>query len=134
VSTGGRSAPRLGVQIGALVWRQEVERYDRGSQARAAAERERAGLERDGVRVSELKACDQLGQDGTRLGGLAKVYVPISAAPPSQRPFAFVFGPGRDERGPYLALLAYGERHPKRGERSVYERAHKRLHGRYADQ
>jgi hypothetical protein len=134
VSTGGPSAPRLGVRIGALVWRQEVERYDPGSQARAAAERERTGLERDGVRVSELQACDQLGQDGTRLGGLAKLYVPIWAAPPSQRPFAFVFGPGRDERGPYLALVAYGERHPKRGARSVYERAHKRLHGRYPDQ
>ena len=27
-----------------------------------------------------------------------------------------------------------GERHPRRGTRSVYERAHKRLHGRYPDQ
>jgi hypothetical protein len=73
-----------------------------------------------------------LGRDGTRLGGLVKVYVPISAAPPSKRSFAFVFGPGRDERGPYVALVAFGERHPKRGVRSVYERAHK--HGRYPDQ
>lgn len=134
MNIGGRRAPRLGVRIGALVWRQEVERYAPGSPARGAAERERTGLERDGVSITQLEACDELGQDGTRLRGLAKVYVPISAAPPSQRPFAFVFGPGRDQRGPYLALVAFGERHPKRGVRSVYERAHKRLHGRYPDQ
>jgi hypothetical protein len=73
VGTGGRGAPRLGVRIGALVWRQEVERYDQGSRARLDAERERAGLERDGVSVTELEACDQLGHDGTRLGGLAKL-------------------------------------------------------------
>jgi hypothetical protein len=33
-----------------------------------------------------------------------------------------------------LQLLAFGERHPPSGARSVYERAHKRLHGRYPDQ
>jgi len=33
-----------------------------------------------------------------------------------------------------LALVAFGDRHPAPGTRSVYERAHKRLHGRYQDQ
>jgi hypothetical protein len=33
-----------------------------------------------------------------------------------------------------LRLLAFGEGHPRPGSRSVYERAHKRLHGRYPDQ
>jgi len=31
-------------------------------------------------------------------------------------------------------MLAFGERHPEPGSRSVYERAHKRLHGRYPDE
>lgn len=131
MSTPGRSAPRLSVRVGNLPWRQEVERYDEGSAARVAAERERTGLERDGIGLSELEACAELGPDETRLGGLVKVYVPIVPAPPSQRPFAFVLSGGRDEVGPYLALVAFGERHPRRGVRSVYERAHKRLHGRY---
>jgi hypothetical protein len=73
VSSGGRGAPRLGVRIGTLVWRQEVERYGQRAQARAAAEHERPDLERDGVSITDLEACDRLGRDGTRLGGLVKV-------------------------------------------------------------
>jgi hypothetical protein len=34
------------------------------------------------------------------------------------------------ERGAALRFIAFGERHPEPGTRSVYERAHKRLHGR----
>jgi hypothetical protein len=133
VSTGGRGAPRLAVRIGALAWRQEVERYGQGSAARRAAERERVALECDGIELTSLLACEAEEARGTRLGGLVKVYVPIGDRPPSERPFAFVFGPGRDEGGAYLGLVAFGERHPKRGVRSVYERAHKRLHGHYPD-
>jgi hypothetical protein len=33
-----------------------------------------------------------------------------------------------------LLLIAFGERHSRPGVRSVYERAHPRLHGRYPDQ
>jgi hypothetical protein len=68
------------------------------------------------------------------LTGLVKAYVPISRSAASQRPFGFVFSPGRDHHGAYLAFVAFGERHPRPGTRSVYERAHKRLHGRYPDQ
>jgi hypothetical protein len=31
-------------------------------------------------------------------------------------------------------FVAFGERHPQPGTRSVYERAHKQLHGRYPDE
>jgi hypothetical protein len=75
-----------------------------------------------------------LGASGTRLARLVKTYVPITAGPASERPFGFVFSPERDQEGPYLELVAFGERHPRRGTRSVYERAHKRLHGRYPDE
>jgi len=60
-----------------------------------------------------------------------KVYVPIIESPPSTRPYVFVFIPTREG---VLALVAFGERHPRPGIRSVYERAHKRLHGHYPDQ
>jgi len=57
--------------------------------------------------------------------------VPLRDTPPSQRPYGFVFIPTREG---VLALVAFGERHPRPGTRSVYERAHKRLHGRYPGQ
>ena len=52
-----------------------------------------------------------------------------------QRPYGFVFElvAGRDG-GVTLRFLAFGDRHPAPTTRSVYERAHKRLHGRYPDQ
>ncbi len=122
---------RVGLRIDAKVWREEVERYERRSVARTAAERERARLEIDGLRLTDVKRCAAEGSDGTRLGGLVKAYVPISTGPSSERPFGFIFSPGRDDRGPYLAFIAFGERHPRPRVRSV---AHKRRHGRYPDQ
>ncbi len=125
---------RVAVRIRPELWREEVERFDARSRPRAAAERERVRLEDGGLRLVDLERCAEHGPDRTRLGGLVKVYVPIAHAPPSQRPFGFVLSPGESDRGPYLALVAFGERHPRAGVRSVYERAHKRLHGRYPDQ
>lgn len=61
--------------------------------------------------------------------------MPISDGRPSARPFGLVFAAGVDAEGRiYLELIAFGERHPRPATRSVYERAHKRLHGRYPDQ
>jgi len=122
------------VRIDPELWAQEVQRLRPGSPARVAAERERVRLERDGLAPGRLIGCDPVGPDGTRLPGLVKAYVPISAAPASQRPFGFVFSVGADDGGRYLALVAFGERHPPKGTRAVYERAHKRVHGLYPDQ
>jgi hypothetical protein len=134
MATPGRAA-RFRVQLSDSVWREEVGRYDPASAARLAAERERAKLVSAGIDLSRLQPCAKLGTDGTRLAGLVKLYIPDSDAPPSQRPFGFVFAGARDEHGPYLALVAFGDRHPTAlATRSVYERAHKRLHGRYPDQ
>jgi len=122
------------VRISPSVWRDEVERLERRSTGRIAAERERPRLERLGVAISDVLRCVEPGPDGSRLAGQFKLYVPITDAPASQRPFGFVLSPRTDEEGPYFVMLAFGERHPRRGIRSVYERAHKRLHGRYPDQ
>jgi hypothetical protein len=122
------------VRISPTAWREEVHRFDRRSPPRAAAVREQRHLEENGLRIADLQSCAAEGPDGTKLEGLVKVYVPISTAPASQRPLGFVFSPGRDDRGTYLAFVSFGERHPRPGTRSVYERAHKRLHGRHPDQ
>ena len=125
---------RVAVRVGAATWQEEVERFAPRSAARVAADRERRRLEHDGLNIADLQACAAVGPDGTRLPGLVKVYVPISDAAASQRPYGFVFSPGRDDDGVYLSFVAFGERHPRPGTRSVYERAHRRLHGRYPDQ
>lgn len=129
--TPGRDRGWVAVRIDPDVWREEVERLTVGSPARVAAERERRRLRQQGVELTQLQRCAEIGDDRTRLSGLLKVYVPIGEAPPSERPFAMIFSP---EPGPCVALVAYGERHTPAGTRSVYERAHKRLHGRYPDQ
>jgi len=134
VPTSRRRPPRLPVLIDPAVWQEEVERLKKSSSARAAAERERALLQRDGLDLRSLMPCEADGPGGTQLEGLVKVYVPITGGPPSERPFGFVFSAERDEAGPYLELVAFGARHPRPGTRSVYERAHKRLHGRYPGQ
>ena len=132
--TAGRGR-RLAVRVDPTVWDEEVGRLMEGSSARVAAERERRGLERDGIELTSLVPCEPEGVEGTRLERLVKAYVPISDRPPSERPFGFVFSPEKDREGRYSELVAFGERHPQlSATRSVYERAHRRLHGRYPDQ
>ena len=102
----------------------------------AAAERARRELERSGPGGRDFQRCAAEGDDGTRLTACVKLYVPLDR-PSSEAPYGFVFQVGVDDGPPRrieLSLLAFGERHPAPGTRSVYERAHKRLHGRYPDQ
>lgn len=115
------------------VWAEEVGRFRRGAQPSASALAARAEIERPGARIP-VRPCEPEGGGGSRLAGCAKVYVPIGAEP-SRAPYGFVFAIRTDPaRGKVmLRLIAYGERHPIAG-RSVYERAHRRLHGRYPDQ
>ena len=112
---------------------EEVDRFDAGSRAHTAATIARRKIERPGGQVV-VRACDAEGSDGTRLSGCAKVYVALDVEP-SGAPFGFVFALRTDPDGTVrLRMLAFGERHPAPGSRSVYERAHKRLHGRYPDE
>ena len=115
------------------VWAEEVGRFRRAAQAYASALAARAEVERPGARIP-VRACEPEGVGGSRLAGCAKVYVPIGAEP-SRAPYGFVFAIRTDRASGnvVLRLIAYGERHPSAG-RSVYERAHRRLHGRYPDQ
>lgn len=135
MATGRRRPAALPVVMSPVVWREEGERLARSSRARVAAERERAAVERDGIALTLLSRCEPegAGADGTRLGRLVKTYVPMNEGPASGRPFGFVFSPEYED-GPYLELVAYGERPSSEGDPQQYERAHKRLHGAYPDE
>jgi len=58
---------RVPVRINPQTWEQEVERYRKGAPPRAAAERERERLERDGVRISFLQRCSGEGETARAL-------------------------------------------------------------------
>ena len=82
---------RIEVRISRSVWVEEVDRLHQRSRARLAAERERPRLETSGLELRHLRARSEEGNDGTRLGGLFKVYVPIADVGASERPFGFEY-------------------------------------------
>lgn len=125
------AAPQLGVRFDELVWREATRGFSRHRLEIATSSR--ALLERRGVRFDELLPCLALGPDRSELAGCAKLYLPISDEPASQRPFAFIVQLARDIGTAELAwvFVAFGERHPTAGVRSVYERAHRQLHGQF---
>jgi hypothetical protein len=96
------------------------------------AERARREIEVDSATL-DLQKCEAEGDEGTGLPGCMKVYVPLGHAGASEAPFGFVFQLAQDPDGSLVwNYIAFGERHPDNPlTRSVYERAHKRLHGRY---
>lgn len=88
------------------------------------ARQARARYENEGAPVAELRACQQEGRDGTRLGGCVKVYLP-----PPDGPWGMVFTGDTDHAQPVLVCLAFGLRHPRRAYvPSVYRVADSRLH------
>ena len=96
---------------------------------RAGAEtlrKARGQFEQDGVELKALRRCDPEGRDGTKLPACFKVYLP---APNGK--FGMVFRFVRDSDGLALRYLAFGIRHHPRDSnaQTVYEIAHRRLHG-----
>ncbi|HVT00392.1 MAG TPA: hypothetical protein VHE08_07740 [Solirubrobacterales bacterium] len=127
----GKEPPEIAFVFAEAEWSQEVGRLRERSPARAQAERARRQIE-EGREPVDLFRCKAEGDDGTRLPGCAKVYVPLGRQGASAAPFGFVFQVILRAEGLAWAFLAFGERHPDDpDERTVYERAHKRLHGRY---
>lgn len=121
---------RLAVRFDEAIWREAV----RGFSGRPlqVAESARATLEKHDIALAELLPCDALGPDDTELAGCAKLYLPHVDAPASERPFGLVLQLARDEDSALVwVFVAFGPRHPAPGVRSVYERAHRQLHGRF---
>jgi hypothetical protein len=67
--------------------------------------------------------CQTDARDGTNLPGMVKLYLPMPHGP-----WGLVLAGDRDEHGPFLLTVAFGERHPHRRP-SVYDIAHRRQHG-----
>ena len=135
MATGGRAGqPDVPVRFEAEVWDEEVSRLRPGSAMRQAAEAARARLEAEPTAARWL-ACEAERPGQPLLPRCLKLYLPLGREP-SAAPYGFVFElvASREPEPLFsLRLLAFGERHPRPGVRSVYERAHKRLHGRYPD-
>lgn len=125
-----RNLPPVSIEFGSVEWEQEVERYHPSSRARAYAQSARKAIEA-GTATLDWKRCRAEGADGTRLPGCHKLYVPLGKQGASAAPYGFVFQlTQKADRSLAWGFLAFGERHPTDGRtRTVYERAHKRLHG-----
>ena len=124
------SGRRIAVRFDERVWNEAV----RGFSGRAldVAVSARRSLAREGVALAALRPCESLGPDRTELAGCAKLYLAPGDAPPSERPFGFVLQLARDDAALLVfVFVAFGPRHPRAGVRSVYERAHRQLHGRF---
>lgn len=126
------SPPPVPLRFDREEWREEVERLDERSLARVQAERARREIEA-GTAILNWQRCEAAGEGGTSLPGCKKLYVPLGTQGASEAPFGFVFQLAQDPDGSLVwNFIAFGERHPDNpNTRSVYERAHKRLHGRY---
>lgn len=127
------AARRLPVRFDEAVWRDAVRGFSR--EPLQIATSARLAAERRGLALADVLACDAVGPDGTRLAGCAKLYLPAGDDPPSARPFAFVLQLAREPDSTLVwVFVAFGHRHPRIGVRSVYERAHRQLHGRIPKQ
>lgn len=116
---------RLRAVFPAGVWEADVSRrYPPESRGRNVADAARAEFEAEGVREEELLLCEPEGPDGTQLEDCLKIYLPLGARDPAERPFGMVFiDLGRERPG--LVMLAFGVRHRPEGSarrRSIGER------------
>jgi hypothetical protein len=119
VSAG--AGPRFEVRVVDEVLAEDLTRCTRA--ARAAIEPVITEVLRDGVPFKWLRRCEEEGQDGTRLGGCVKFYIPRPAGQ-----WGAVLAGDEEATKPALVLVAVGERHPaQRWKPSVYEIAHRRL-------
>lgn len=126
-----RRLPPAAVVFGGPEWEEEVGRLVSTAPARAQAERARRQIEAGNARLT-WRPCEVVGPGGTRLPGCRKLYVPLDREGPSAAPYGFVFQLARSGQALVWSFLAFGERHPDNpNTRNVYERAHRRLHGRY---
>lgn len=124
--------PLVPIEFGSVEWEEEVERFHPLSPPRAQAQNARKVIERGTIKL-DWKRCKAKGPGGTELPGCRKLYVPLGKDAPSEAPYGFVFQLiEKPDRSLAWSLIAFGARHPSDSKtRSVYERAHKRLHGRY---
>ena len=124
------AARRLAVRFDEAIWHEAIRGFSR--ELLQVATSARLTVERRGIALADMLPCEAAAPDGTQLAGCAKLYLPLGDAPPSDRPFAFVLKLGRQTgRDAWLGLHRIRPPHPRPGVRSVYERAHRQIHGRF---
>jgi hypothetical protein len=131
MSDAGKKPAAHPIVFGEREWAEEVERYAPSAVPRLRAETARREIE---AGRSDLvrRPCETPGPDKTILPGCRKLYIPLGEEGASAAPFGFVLQAVRTNEGLAWGFLAFGERHPDNpATRSVYQRAHHRLHGRY---
>jgi hypothetical protein len=118
------------VVFGLRPWEEEVERYHHLSPPRIRAQNARKMIEAGDRRLDWLN-CQPDGR--IPLPGCRKLYVPLGKQAPSEAPYGFVFLlVQRRDSSLAWTFVAFGERHPSNPKtRTVYERAYKRINGRY---
>lgn len=118
---GAGAGPRFEVRVIEAVVTEDLVRCTPA--ARAAIEPTVATLREEGAPREWLLRCEEEGQDGTRLGGCVKLYIPQPAGQ-----WGAVLTGDEESGKPALVLIAVGERHPPQPWKpSVYEIAHRRL-------
>lgn len=124
--------PPVPIEFGSIEWEEETERYGPHSPARAQAKSARRTIETGTARL-DWRRCKADGPGGTKLPGCRKLYVPLGKQGGAEAPYGFVFQLiQKPDNSLAWNMIAFGERHPANPRsRNVYERAHKRLHGRY---
>jgi hypothetical protein len=134
MASPAKKLPPAPIIFGAGEWMEEIERFEPKADARLKAQSARREIEA-GRDKSAWKPCEAQSDDGTRLPGCRKLYIPLGQEGASAAPYGFVFQLVKTAEGLAWNFIAFGERHPGNAQtRSVYERAHKRLHGRYLEQ
>lgn len=130
--SGQKKLPPAPVAFGSQEWIEEVERFEPSAVARARAESARKAIEAGGLRLP-WRRCEPEHESGAHLPGCRKLYVPLDAEGASAAPYGFVFQLVKTSDNTLIwNFIAFGERHPDNpNTRTVYERAHKRLHGRF---
>lgn len=119
MSAGG--GPRFEVRVVEEVLTEDLARCT--SAARVAIESMLTTLREEGAPREWLLRCEEEGQDGTRLKGCVKLYIPQPAGQ-----WGAVLAGDEEASKPALVLIAVAERHPARPWKpSVYEIAHRRI-------
>jgi hypothetical protein len=130
--SGEKKLPPASVEFGSREWVEEVERFESGAIARVRAEGARREIEAEDRKLI-WRPCEAEHASGAHLPGCRKLYVPLNAEGASAAPYGFVFQLVQTSDSTLIwNFIAFGERHPDNpNTRTVYERAHKRLHGHY---
>jgi len=119
------AARRYRVVFNDAFWAEDLNRLSADGRRHATDARE--NVEAYGVSIDDTLPCRPEGQDGTRLPGCRKRYIPAAASDP----YRIVLAPVRVDGVLVFLCMAFGLGHPSERSNvpSAYRLAHFRIHG-----